>query len=101
MENSTLFQKYMSKTTGAGKGDKLRQGADLNAYWSNYDNIFRRQNIAYSVQILTSSGWITQNTAESLELAKAYYFRIGESSTWRGHSRIEHNGQSIVSTLDA
>lgn len=25
-----------------GKGDKLRKGADLNAYWQNYDNIFRR-----------------------------------------------------------
>lgn len=25
-----------------GKGDKLRKGADLNAYWQNYDSIFRR-----------------------------------------------------------
>lgn len=24
----------------AGKGDKLRKGADLNKYWSNYDAIF-------------------------------------------------------------
>lgn len=33
----------MSINTGAGKGDKLRKGADLKAYWNNYDNIFRRQ----------------------------------------------------------
>jgi len=26
-----------------GKGSKLRIGADLNAYWSNYDNIFRKK----------------------------------------------------------
>ena len=26
-----------------GKGDKLRQGANLNAYWNNYDNIFRKR----------------------------------------------------------
>lgn len=26
----------------AGKGDKLRQGADLKAYWENYNNIFRK-----------------------------------------------------------
>lgn len=26
----------------AGKGDKIREGADLKAYWSNYDNIFRK-----------------------------------------------------------
>jgi hypothetical protein len=27
----------------AGKGDKLRAGANLDAYWSNYDNIFRKR----------------------------------------------------------
>jgi hypothetical protein len=27
----------------AGKGDKIRQGANLKAYWDNYDNIFRRE----------------------------------------------------------
>jgi hypothetical protein len=87
--------------SNAGKGDNLRKGANLQAYWDNYDNIFRRQTSnVYNIQILTSSGWKTQNTAESLELAKAHYFRIGESSTWTGHSRIEYNGQSIVSTLD-
>ena len=26
----------------AGKGDKLRPGANLNLYWENYDNIFRK-----------------------------------------------------------
>ena len=26
----------------AGKGDKLRKGANLEAYWNNYDNIFRK-----------------------------------------------------------
>ena len=30
-------------STQAGKGDKIRKGADLNAYWSNYDNIFRKK----------------------------------------------------------
>ena len=28
--------------TGAGKGDKLRKGADLNTYRDNYDSIFRK-----------------------------------------------------------
>lgn len=27
----------------AGKGDKLRKGADLNRYWSNYDAIFGKK----------------------------------------------------------
>lgn len=27
----------------AGKGDKLRKGADLNKYWSNYDAIFGKK----------------------------------------------------------
>ena len=34
---------YISMSTQAGKGDKIRKGADLNAYWSNYDNIFRKK----------------------------------------------------------
>jgi len=25
----------------AGKGPQLRKGANLNAYWDNYDNIFK------------------------------------------------------------
>ena len=27
----------------AGKGDKLRKGANLNSYWENYDKIFRKR----------------------------------------------------------
>lgn len=27
----------------AGKGDKLRVGANLKKYWENYDEIFRKQ----------------------------------------------------------
>jgi hypothetical protein len=27
----------------AGKGDKIRPGANLKAYWDNYDNIFRKE----------------------------------------------------------
>lgn len=27
---------------GAGKGDKIRTGANLRAYWDNYDRIFRK-----------------------------------------------------------
>lgn len=26
----------------AGKGPEIRKGADLKAYWENYDNIFRK-----------------------------------------------------------
>lgn len=26
----------------AGKGDKLRKGADLQKYWNNYDRIFKK-----------------------------------------------------------
>jgi len=35
----------MSNNTGAGKGPNLRKGANLNAYWQNYDNIFRRPKV--------------------------------------------------------
>jgi hypothetical protein len=27
----------------AGKGDKLRKGANLKAFWDNYDNIFSKK----------------------------------------------------------
>lgn len=27
----------------AGKGDKLRKGANLKAYWDNYSNIFNKK----------------------------------------------------------
>lgn len=27
----------------AGKGDNLRKGANLEAYWNNYDSIFKRR----------------------------------------------------------
>lgn len=27
----------------AGKGDKLRKGANLKAFWDNYDNIFGKK----------------------------------------------------------
>lgn len=27
----------------AGKGDKLRKGADLKKYWDNYDRIFKNK----------------------------------------------------------
>jgi hypothetical protein len=30
------------KSSQAGKGDQLRKGANLEAYWNNYDNIFRK-----------------------------------------------------------
>jgi len=29
----------------AGKGDKLRKGANMQAFWNNYDNIFHKKNI--------------------------------------------------------
>lgn len=32
----------------AGKGDKLRKGADLQAYWNNYDEIFRKKTVEQS-----------------------------------------------------
>jgi hypothetical protein len=34
----------------AGKGDSLRKGANLSAYWSNYDDIFRRRKTVYEWQ---------------------------------------------------
>ena len=30
------------KSNQAGKGDQLRKGANLEAYWNNYDSIFRK-----------------------------------------------------------
>lgn len=32
----------------AGKGPQLRKGANLVAYWNNYDNIFRKEEIVHS-----------------------------------------------------
>jgi hypothetical protein len=29
----------------AGKGDKLRKGANLKAYWDNYSNIFGKKTV--------------------------------------------------------
>lgn len=29
----------------AGKGDKLRKGANLKAYWDNYSNIFNKKTV--------------------------------------------------------
>ena len=35
----------------AGKGDKLRVGANMNLYWENYDNIFRKNKLMnYDIQ---------------------------------------------------
>ena len=34
-----------------GKGDKLRKGANLQAYWSNYDEIFRKKEVTDGEQI--------------------------------------------------
>jgi hypothetical protein len=34
----------------AGKGDKIRKGADLKAYWDNYDNIFKKVKSSDQVQ---------------------------------------------------
>jgi len=38
----------------AGKGDKLRSGANLNLYWENYDNIFRKKKNMYYYDIKTA-----------------------------------------------
>jgi hypothetical protein len=40
-------------STGAGKGPKLRPGANLKAYWSNYDNIFKQSKVC-NEKILTN-----------------------------------------------
>jgi hypothetical protein len=42
MPNIKNQQSTMSSNS-AGKGDSLRKGANLNAYWQNYDNIFARK----------------------------------------------------------
>ena len=34
----------------AGKGDSLRKGANLNAYWQNYDSIFRQRKTVFEWQ---------------------------------------------------
>lgn len=36
----------------AGKGDKLRKGANLNAYWNNYDEIFRKKPVEQSTNTM-------------------------------------------------
>ena len=36
---------FVNMNNQAGKGDKLRKGANLQEYWNNYDNIFRRPKI--------------------------------------------------------
>lgn len=34
----------------AGKGDKIRKGADLQKYWDNYDLIFRKPSVPIKEQ---------------------------------------------------
>jgi hypothetical protein len=36
----------------AGKGDKLRKGADLKAYWNHYDEIFRKKTVEQSAVVM-------------------------------------------------
>jgi hypothetical protein len=36
----------------AGKGDKLRKGADLKAYWNHYDEIFRKKTVEQSANTM-------------------------------------------------
>lgn len=38
----TFFSRGTIIMSQNGKGDNLRKGANLSAYWSNYDDIFRR-----------------------------------------------------------
>jgi len=34
----------------AGKGDKLRPGANLKSYWENYDNIFKKKDMTHDIK---------------------------------------------------
>lgn len=34
----------------AGKGDKLRQGADLKKFWENYDRVFAKKKTVFEWQ---------------------------------------------------
>lgn len=39
----------------AGKGPQIRKGADLNLYWQNYDQIFRKEESDESKETLSFS----------------------------------------------
>lgn len=47
----------------AGKGDKIRKGADLKAYWENYDNIFKKDKPKDSTQTETKT--VNNDTANN------------------------------------
>lgn len=34
----------------AGKGDKLRKGANMQAYWNNYDSIFKKSKVKKQIE---------------------------------------------------
>ena len=48
----------------AGKGDKIRKGADLKAYWENYDNIFKKDKSDAQVQ-QTETKTASTNTTDN------------------------------------
>lgn len=63
-----------------GKGDSLRKGANLNAYWSNYDNIFRHpktmevknntcnhENVRFEGLFSMIGGYVCQNCQLKIE----------------------------------
>ena len=67
----------------AGKGDKLRKGANLPSYWENYDKIFAKRKTMKEWQkhlghlILDFSGFREYNSDDLLtedEYKKAYKF---------------------------
>jgi len=41
----------------AGKGDKLRPGANLKKYWNNYDAIFRKDKAEDNAELTTMSDY--------------------------------------------
>lgn len=58
-----------------GKGDKLRKGANLKAYWENYDRIFRKT--------------ISQNTDEDIVDAQQAHDDLNDELDRTSYSEVK------------
>jgi hypothetical protein len=69
----------------AGKGDKLRAGANLDAYWSNYDDVFRKRKTIKQWQCYFNDAIIDQTAFEQHNsedlLTEQEYKKLQQSCT--------------------
>jgi hypothetical protein len=69
----------------AGKGDKLRKGANLKAYWENYDNIFKKKDMYYDIKkAKTGDVFYESQYGQDIEMTALEDVRIEHDSKYNG-----------------